>query len=38
MVSRILSDMRASGLLRIEAGRTLLHEAVVERDDAAPAP
>lgn len=38
MVSRILSDMRASGLLRVEAGRTLLHDAVVERDDAAPPP
>ncbi len=38
MVSRILSDMRASGLLRVEGGRTLLHEAIVERDDTTPAP
>lgn len=32
MVSRILSDLRASGLLRVEGGRTVLHEAMVERD------
>jgi len=38
MVSRILSDMRASGLLRIEGGRTLLDKAIVERDDATPGP
>lgn len=35
MVSRIVSDLRTSGLLRVEGGRTVLHEAMLERDASA---
>jgi hypothetical protein len=35
MVSRIVSDLRTSGLLRVEGGRTILHEAMLERDASA---